>query len=191
MLELDPRTTALVLIDLQGGIVGRDLAPRSGAAVVDVAKALAGRFRAAGSPVVLVNVAFSGDGGDLPPARVDEPMAVPPGGMPLGFADLADGLAVPSDIRVTKRHWGAFHGTELDLQLRRRGIRTIVLGGVATNFGVEGTAREAWQHGYDVVLAEDATTSVSADLHATAIRHIFPRLARIRSSAEIVLASAT
>jgi nicotinamidase-related amidase len=45
---------------------------------------------------------------------------------------------------VTKHQWGAFYGTDLDVQLRRRGIQTIVLGGVATNIGVESTARQAW-----------------------------------------------
>ncbi len=188
MLTLDPRSTALVLIDLQKGILGRNLAPRSAEAVVANAIALAERFRAAAALVVLVNVVFAADYADAPRSLVDEPMPLPPGGLPAGFADFIDNLAQPSDLRVTKRQWGAFHGTELDLQLRRRGIRTIVLGGVATNFGVEGTAREAWQHGYDVVVAEDATAATGADLHAMAITHILPRLARIRPAAEIGLA---
>ena len=186
MLNLDPSTSALVLIDLQKGIVNRSTS-RSGDAVVSAAMALASRFRAAGYPVALVNVAFSHDGGDLPPEAVDQPMQLPPGGMPAGFSDLVDGLAQPFDLRITKRHWGAFHGTELDLQLRRRGVRTIVLGGIATNFGVEGTAREAWQHGYDVVIAEDATAAISVELHDFALRNTLPRLARIRAAAEITL----
>ena len=185
MLTLDPRSTALVLIDLQKGIIGRDLAPRCGETVVENGIALAERFREVGAPVVLVNVAFSPDYADAPRSLVDEPMPSPPGGLPAGFSELVDDLAQPSDLRLTKRQWGAFHGTELDLQLRRRGIRTIVLGGVATNFGVEGTAREAWQHGYDVVVAEDATAATRADLHAMAVAHILPRLARVRPSAEI------
>lgn len=189
MLTLDPHTTALVLIDLQQGIIGRATAPRSAHEVVATATSLATRFREAGAPVVLVTVAFSPGGGDLPPAQVDEPMQIPPGGTPPEFSVVAEGLAAPGDIRITKRHWGAFHGTEIDLQLRRRGIRTIVLGGIATNFGVEGTAREGWQHGYDVVLAEDATAATSAELHEVAIRHILPRLARIRAAADIALAS--
>ena len=123
MLKLDPATTALVLIDLQKGIVTRSMS-RSGDAVVSAAMALACRFRAAGSQVVLVNVAFSHDGGDLPPEAVDQPMQLPSGGMPAGFSDLVEGLAQPIDMRITKRHWSAFHGTELDLQLRRRGVGT-------------------------------------------------------------------
>ena len=91
-------------------------------------------------------------------------------------------------MRITKRQQGAFHGTELDLQLRRRGVTTIVLAGIATNFGVEQTAREAYQHGYAVVIAEDACTSVGPDLHRFAIERILPRIARVRSSDEILAA---
>jgi nicotinamidase-related amidase len=67
------------------------------------------------------------------------------------------------DLQITKRQWGAFYGTELDLQLRRRGIRTIVLGGVATQIGVESTAREAYEHGYELINVRDATASTDAD----------------------------
>jgi len=185
MSGLDPRTTALVLIDLQNGIVGMPLAPRSGADVLAVGRALAQRFRTTGAPVVLVHVAWADDFADAPSARVDQPPPRPPGGLPATWSALADGLAQPTDIVITKRQWGAFHGTELDLQLRRRGVRTIVLGGIATNFGVESTARQAWEHGYDVLLVEDACASPLAELHAMAIRHIFPRIARVVKSADI------
>ncbi len=90
-------------------------------------------------------------------------------------------------LAITKRHWGAFHGTELDLQLRRRGIRSLVIAGIATNFGVEMTAREAWQHGYAVVIAEDACSGSGEGLHAFAIERILPRVARVRRAAEILL----
>jgi nicotinamidase-related amidase len=117
-------------------------------------------------------------------------MASRPGGPPPDWADLAPELTALPHLVVTKRHWGAFYGTELDLQLRRRGIDTIVLGGIATNMGVESTAREAWQHNYAVVIAEDATTTLDAAMHEFAIGKIFPRIARVRSTAEIVAALA-
>jgi nicotinamidase-related amidase len=79
---------------------------------------------------------------------VDHPTPLPAGGLPAGWSDLVGGLAEAGDIGITKWQWGAFYGTELDLQLRRRGIRTIVLAGIATNFGVESTARQAWEHSY-------------------------------------------
>ena len=185
MIRLDPTTTALVLIDLQNGIVGMPLAPRSGPDVLAVGKTLAERFRAAKAKVVLVRVDFAEDFADAPSTPVDQPMTRPPGGMPKEWSALAAGLAQPGDLHIVKRHWGAFHGTELDLQLRRRGIRTIVLGGVATNFGVESTARHAWEHGYAVVIAEDACTSRSAELHTVAVEAIFPRIARVAQSGDL------
>ena len=121
MIILPAASTALILIDLQKGIVGMPTAPYSGEAVLGKGKELAQRFRAARAPVVLVNVAFSLDFSDALKMPVDRPPAFPPGGLPEGWTELADGLAEPSDLRITKRQWGAFHGTELDLQLRRRG----------------------------------------------------------------------
>src|ERR1700722_9090178 len=127
MTALDPKSTALVLIDLQQGILGYELVPNTGAQLLTGGQKLAERFRAAGAAVVLRH-------------PVDEPSGMPKGGFPAGWSEFPPGLKQPGDVVITKRQWGAFHGTELDLQLRRRGIRTIVLGGVATHIGVESTA---------------------------------------------------
>ncbi|MDB4950896.1 MAG: Nicotinamidase/isochorismatase family protein [Gemmatimonadetes bacterium] len=186
-LELDPKETALVLIDLQHGIVGMRLAPYTGAEVVERAARLAERFRQAGAPVVLVRVAFSPDNGDMhrPPADSLPPLFE----RPADWSELVPQIGPrEGDIVVTKRQWGAFHGTDLDLQLRRRGIRTVVLGGIATNFGVESTARAAFEHAYALVLVEDAMSSVSAEAHAFAVGTIFPRLGRVRSTDEVLAA---
>ena len=185
MHALDPTTTALVLIDLQKGILARPLAPHSAANVLKTATELATRFRQAGAPVILVHVGFAPDLKDAPRQPVDQPMPIPPGGFPKEFSELADGLAQPGDLIILKHQWGAFHGTDLDLQLRRRGITTIVLGGVATNMGVESTARAAWEHGYALLLAEDATSTQSVELHQFALKNIFPRISRVTKSADI------
>jgi len=177
MITVDPKTTALVLIDLQQGILGYPLVPISGEDLVKQGKALAGQFRKAGAPVVLVNVAWADDFADALHAPVDY-STHPEGGLPAGFATLADGLAAPGDILITKRQWGAFTGTELDLQLRRRGVRTIVLGGVSTNMGVESTARQAWEFNYEVVIARQATTSINGEMHDFAMSRIFPLISR-------------
>lgn len=187
MLTLDPQSTALVLIDLQKGIMRRELAPYSAEQVIKTSRELADRFRAAGAPVVLVNVSFSPDFKDALRQPVDQPFVPPPGGFPPDFSELVDGLAQPGDLRITKRQWGAFFGTDLDLQLRRRGIETIVLGGVATNMGVESTARNAWEHGYAVVLAEDATSSTSPEMHQFAMSQVLPRISRVAKVADILL----
>ena len=186
MLALDPRTTALVLIDVQKGVLAMPLAPRSAAQIVQNAARLGLHFEEVGAVVALVHVGFSGGGVD----RLSQPVDTPPlmqGPPAADFSDFAPEIAsLHADIVVKKRQWGAFYGTELDLQLRRRGVNTIVLAGIATNFGVESTAREAWQHNYAVVVAEDAVASLSEEMHRFSIEKILPRIARVRPTAEIV-----
>jgi len=82
-------------------------------------------------------------------------------------------------VRVTKHTWGAFHATDLDLQLRRRGVTDIVLTGVATSIGVESTARAAYEHGYRVTVVADAVTDLDQDAHRNSIEWIFPRLGEV------------
>jgi nicotinamidase-related amidase len=186
-LELDPERTALVLIDLQMGIIRNATAPHAAADVVARGARLAERFRELGAPVVLVHVKFSADARDVlrPPADAVPPVADRSG----DWSDFAPELKVrATDLIVAKKQWGAFYGTDLDLQLRRRGVRTIVLGGIATNFGVESTARAAWEHGYELVLVEDAMASFTAEMHAFPIASIFPRLGRTRSTDEVLAA---
>jgi nicotinamidase-related amidase len=188
-LKFEPESTALVLIDLQKGIVGRPLEPYSGTQVIESSVALAKRLSELHGTVVLVRVAFSQDGKDRLAQPTDAQMPVPPGGFPADFSELATQIAaLQADVLITKHQWGAFHGTELDLQLRRRGISTIILGGIATNYGVESTAREAWQHNYSLVIAEDACSSMSSEMHSFAVKNIFPRLGRVRSTANILSA---
>jgi nicotinamidase-related amidase len=185
LLNLDPATTALVLIDLQQGILPYAKAPRDAAAVLANTVPLVAAFRSVKSPVVRVKVGWSADGGDALKATVDAPN--PPGALPADW--LADPAELPTqagDIAIVKRQWGAFHGTELDLQLRRRGIRTIVLAGIATSIGVESTARFAWELGYDIVFAEDATSGPDAGMHANSFEKVFPRLGRVRTTADVL-----
>jgi nicotinamidase-related amidase len=127
------------------------------------------------------------DHGDAPPNNVDEPLPRLPGGLPAEWSEFPDDPVAQGDFVVTKRYWGAFHGTDLDVQLRRRDVKTVVLAGIATNFGVESTARHAWEHNYDVVIVEDITTSMTAEMHEFSMRKILPRLARVTQSAEIIL----
>jgi nicotinamidase-related amidase len=184
-LLLDPKQTALVLIDLQKGILQRQTAPHSASDVLARSVRLADRFRATGGPVVLVHVSYSADGGDRLTQPTDAPALA--SAMEPGWDELSPALGRgPRDIVVTKRQWGAFYGTQLDLQLRRRGIRTIVIGGIATNFGVESTARDAYEHGYALVFVEDAMAGLSEEAHAFAIKTIFPRIGRIRSTEAVL-----
>lgn len=189
MLKLDAQTTALVLIDLQNGILPYAGGPHSAESVVAHGAQLAARFRSLGAPVILVRVGWSDTFADALKQPVDKPAPSPAGGLPANWWEFPESLAVSdNDILVTKRQWGAFYGTELDLQLRRRSIKTLVLGGIATNIGVESTARAGWEHGYELVIAEDLCSAQNTEMHRFAFDNIFPRLARVRSTGEILAA---
>jgi nicotinamidase-related amidase len=187
-LTLTPERTALVVIDLQRGIAAAPTAPYPASDVVAHAAAVARALRAAGGTVVLVHVTPSADGRDALHPQTDTP-ARQPGPRPQDWAEIGPELGPESgDLVITKRQWGAFYGTELDLQLRRRGIDTILLAGISTNVGVESTARDAYERGYEQVFVEDAMAARSADEHAHTVRTVFARIGRVRSTAEVLAA---
>ncbi|MEX5748387.1 isochorismatase family protein [Massilia sp. X63] len=182
--SLNLARTALVLIDLQNSNVSRALGPYTAEQAVGNCVLLAQEMRNRGAMVIYVRVLVN----QLPTPVADAPMR-PPGAAapPYDASELADMAGVDAtDIVVTKRQWGAFYGTELDLLLRRRHIDTLVLGGIATNFGVESTARAALDRNYTLVFAEDAMTSIDAEAHHFACKHIFPRMGRVRSTRALI-----
>lgn len=186
-LTLDPKSTALVVIDLQRGILARETTPHANTDVRARSVKLVNACRKAGVQVVLVNVGFSPDEKDRLSQPADSPN--PPGPLPAGYSDLDPALGSDAgDLLITKRQWGAFYGTALDLELRRRGVTTIILCGIATNFGVESTARDAWERNYALVFAEDAMAGLAPGAHEFAIKTIFPRLGRIRRTSDILAA---
>lgn len=181
---LDP-TSALVVIDLQKGIVGLPVRPHHPTDVVARTVRLAEAFRAASRPVVLVRVTLRADGSDATPGRTEHPSRM--GTPPPGWDEIVPELAGdPADIVVTKRNWGAFHGTDLDLQLRRRGVTQIVLTGVATSAGVESTARAAHEHGYHVTTVVDAMADRDEETHRHSVERIFPRLGETGTTDEVL-----
>ena len=185
-LDIDKKATALVVIDLQKGIASMDrqLAPYSVKGVIDNAVRLADAFRKNGMPVMLVHV-MSREGERLNVIADDQGR----GGvqMPEDWADFVPELGPKeTDIVITKKQWGAFYGTDLELQLRRRGIGTIVLCGISTNHGVESTARFAYEYGFNQIFAEDAMSSMSAEMHNAAINIAFRRMGRVRKTDEII-----
>jgi len=182
---LDPRT-ALVLIDLQCGITSL-VHPTLLAEPVIRAAELAARFRAHRLPVILVRVNFSADGADAPRNRtaITRPSGRPPANWTEPLPELDP---QPSDVVVTKHQPGAFYGTDLDLQLRRRGITGIVLGGVATSMGVESTGRAGYDHGYNMTFAADAMTDPDASAHEHSVRVGFPKFGEVDTAAAIAAA---
>lgn len=174
---LDPKT-ALIIIDLQKGLVELPVVhPIDG--VIGKARALAAAFRARGLPVALVNVA----GGA--PGRTEQPRQT--GSRPDGWTDLVPELdRRPDDIVVTKRTWGAFASSNLEAQLKARGVTQVVIAGVATGTGVEATARQAYEQGFNVTLAIDAMTDLRAQAHDYSTTHVFPRLGETGTSDAII-----
>ncbi len=182
-LEINPKATALVLIDLQGAIVARPLAPHTAAEVVSRSAALAARCRAAGVTVVYVHV----DLNNFRRMPVDQSMSSGQGSPPPSASEIVpEAGKQDGDLLITKRFLGAFIGTDLEGQLRERGIDTVLLGGIATNYGVESTAREGAALGFHMVLIEEIASSMSADMHHFPFQYVFPRLGRVRSLADVM-----
>ncbi len=174
---LDPKT-ALVVIDLQKGLSAYPT-NQPIAEVAERAAVLAAAFRRHGLPVVLVNAVGGAQG------RTE--LARPPRDFPADFAEFLPVLdQQPGDHVVSKRTWGAFMNTGLDPWLKGQGVTQVVIVGVATSIGVESTARQAYEHGYNVTLAVDAMADMSAEAHAHSISGIFPRLGETGSTAEVV-----
>lgn len=173
---LDPMS-ALIVVDLQKGITSRPIA--GACEVVENSARLADAFRMHGLPVLLVNVV------GLAPGRTEQ--ARPSLPSDADFAEIDPALRPQeSDIRVTKRTWGAFTGTGLDRTLRSRGVTEVVLCGIATTAGVESTARQAHELGFNVALIIDAMTDMSNEGHRRSIELIFPRLGETGTTGELL-----
>jgi nicotinamidase-related amidase len=179
---LDPKT-ALIVVDLQKGIIPSPFVhPIAG--VIERTRALLHVFRQRSLPVVLVNV----DGGA--PGRTEQPRRF--SAFPEGFSDLIPELDRQSgDIVVTKRTWGAFASTNLEAQLKANGVTQVVVTGVATGTGVEATARQAYEQGFNVTLALDAMTDVRPEAHEYSLASVFPRLGETGSTQDILNLLAT
>jgi nicotinamidase-related amidase len=167
--RLDPKHSALVLVDLMTRVIALDTAPVPAVEIAQRCAELAVAVRRRGWLVVYVRAERPG---------VDEQ---PPGG------ELVPGCVLePGDVEIVKRTWGAFHNTGLDAVLRERGIRNVVLGGIATNFGVESTGRSAHEHGYSVVFVSDAMAGLHGYAHGFSVDYVFPRLGVVCTSRELL-----
>ena len=177
LITLDPRT-ALIVIDLQKGIVSYPTVHPIGE-VVRRARSLADAFRKRRLPVALVNVAGQA------PGRTERPRHPEP--FPAGWTDLIPELNhQASDIVVTKRTWGAFASTNLEHRLKELSVTQVVVTGVATGTGVESTARQAYEAGFNVTLAIDAMTDMRPEAHDYSIANVFPRLGETGTTQEII-----
>jgi nicotinamidase-related amidase len=190
--EIDDKT-ALVLIDLQKGIAALPTV-HSAEAVIAKSAQLVNAFRAKGLPVAIVNV--NPLGAKWTQTRVESPSG-PKGAEAIaqarsameqsGFFEIVPQIETqPDDIFITKGSWNAFYDTALDEQLKSRQITGIVLAGIATSIGVEGTARAASELGYNITFAKDAITDLHLSAHENSLQTIFPRLGEIDDTAAII-----
>ncbi len=174
---LDPKT-ALIVVDLQRGLINSPFVHPI-AAVIERNRALLDVFRQHELPIVLVNVTGGAPGRTEQPRRYST--------FSEGFSDLISELdRQPNDIVVTKQTWGAFASTDLEAQLKAKGVTQVVVTGVATGTGVEATARQAYEQGFNVTLALDAMTDMRPEAHAYSLAHVFPRLGETGSTQEIL-----
>lgn len=183
---LSPSSTALVVVDLQGSL-SQHTYPRTTEEVLNSASLLIAAARDTAVKVIHVHAGNEPDGldwifadtEDARPRRVwtDEDMQIHP-----RVAPCVD------DLVITKRQWGAFYGTGLEMQLRRRGLDTLLLCGIATNYAVESTARDAWERGFRLVFVDDAMAGLNPGDHEFAMARIFARLGRILSTDDTIRA---
>lgn len=186
-LQLDLEFTALVLIDLQKGILSRNPVPHSAQQIVANGVRLANALRAAGGTVVFVHV----DLADIPNPPADKPRPQPTTPPPASASELVPELNVqPADLVILKRQRGAFYNTSLESDLRQRGVNTIIMGGVATSIGVESTARAAYDCRFSLIFVEDACADVDPECHRFSMEKTFPSIGRVRSTEQVLAALA-
>lgn len=180
-LSIDRSHTALVVIDLQKGIVASSTAPHPAAQVIEHSARLLAHARLCGILPVLVHVGGASDWADRLLPIADEPAIARK--LPSDWSEFVPEIAPKSgEVVILKRQWGAFYGTDLDLQLRRRHINTLIFCGIATEFGVESTARDAYERGFHQFFIEDAMSGLSKSAHYNAIERIFPRMGCVRKT---------
>jgi nicotinamidase-related amidase len=195
--NFDVSTSALVLVDITKGFLRMPIFGNDGDTVLKNAVTLAEAFRARDSLVVLTMNAgrpggsgVQGRGGALvgPPMPIERDMSLlMAAAREPGFGELPEELGPqPTDFLVKKHSWGAFYATDLDLQLRRIGVKTLVIGGIATNFGAESTAREGRACGYNIVFVTDVMRALTAEEHDHSVKYTFPMMGQVKTTAEVL-----
>ncbi|MCK8491200.1 isochorismatase family protein [Spirosoma sp. RP8] len=193
MLTALDKQTALVLIDLQKGIVNGDKAHPT-PTIIHNASRLKAAFRQERLPVIVVHVEPIGapaslvrsEKSNFPKDAAGQQQALDIM-RAAGFFDIVEPIKPESDdIQITKETWDAFYNTSLHEELQKLNITGIVLAGISTSIGVEGTARSANERGYNLTFATDAMTDIVAAAHHNSLTYIFPRIGELATTDEII-----
>ena len=194
-MELDPTRAAIIAVHMQKDIVNADgafggffAAQAAERDVVGVTSRLLDAARSARATVVYTRVAWQPGLADL---VVNSPILdiVRQSGCLVEGSDKAQILPElaphDGDLVVTHQRVGAFSASQLDTLLRSRGVDTLLFTGVATNFSVEGTARQASDLGYRTVIVADACSAADPAIHDASINSL-GLLAEIATSADVL-----
>jgi nicotinamidase-related amidase len=201
--KLSPKQTAIVLIDLQNDIVRNDSGPFYGAIykqvreqkLVEKVVRLVDGARNVGAKIFYITVVRRPDYADVVNQITELYVAgkASPAKAQISLIQGTEGALLvkelnpkPEDYILVKKRRSAFHQTELDFHLRCLGITNLVIGGVATDLGVENTVRDAWDLDYNVIVVEDICTAVPQSAHDYAISSVFPRMARVMDSDRVL-----
>jgi nicotinamidase-related amidase len=191
MLPLDRAHTALLAMDCQSGIVSQYVKPAE--EFLGRASKVLKAARQADMPVVHVRVGFRpglpevGDRNKLFAAVKASPQYQKLFDGPAGEIHPALGPE-PGDIVVTKHRVSAFAGTDLEMILRAKEIRTLVLFGIATSGVVLSTLLEASDADYEPLVIADCCADMNQELHNALLTHLFPRRATVTTADEVIAA---
>jgi nicotinamidase-related amidase len=189
-------TTAVLVVDMQNDTVGAEGAYASfGAAahassqnVVANIRGILDAARAGGVPVfhsrIVVHPLQGVGGTNAPVFRMLAPDTFKIGSW--GAAIVDELTPAVGEIVLDRTRMSVFNGTEIDILLRNLGVHSLIVVGAWTNMAVEHTVRDAADHGYEVTIVTDATSSLSEEWQQAAVGFALTNIATIATAAEVL-----
>jgi nicotinamidase-related amidase len=186
-MNIDPKRTAVLVMDLHADIIGM---VETGSALVDRTAALLAAARARAATVIYVVLGFRPGYPEVSPQNTIF-SSMTSSGRFLGTpgADIPAAVAPrEGDIVVVKHRVSAFHGTDLEMILRAKGIDTLVLTGIATSGIVLSTACHAADADYRLAIVRDCCADRDEEVHRVLLDKVLQRRATMLTSAEAIAA---
>ena len=186
--KVDPKNAALLIVDVQndfaaeGGMMdreGNDLSMSQG--IIPRLQQLIDEAHEVDVPVIFIRNVYNTDANwYLSDVWLEQAKRARQGSYVIHSVCAPDSWAgdfykirpTEKDVIVTKHRFSAFQDTDLDLILRSRGIRTLIMTGIATNVCVESTARDGFFRDYYIVFTSDCTATYSKEDHEGTLNNI-------------------